>query len=357
MAITYELISGDLPPGIETTPDGKLTGSILYGERPTWTTPEGRLGVWDEMTPITVTLEVEAPVGRSIVAYQTTQIERGRDAALPWGLSLDGTTGVLSGTAQEVIDPFATPYLDTEIPLFVQPAGSLGTVDELTAVTLEVEATPQLGTATTTYWLVDGWLPPGLVLDPVTGAITGTAPEEFGLLESKTPQPRWNTAPGRLGMVNEFASFTTTVSATALLGTAISTYTVIDGSLPWGLVLNPLTGVIAGTAAEIKDPDEPPYIVPGGPGWQTASGSLGTFAHGAAVNLTLAAQPIAGRTLAFYSLWSETVLPLGLVLNRTTGAVTGTVSTQSPLGETSFSIAAFDSAGARSVRTFSITVS
>jgi hypothetical protein len=115
------------------------------------------------------------------------------------------------------------------------------------------------------------------------------------------------------------------LSATPLGSRTIARYTVVEGALPWGLKLNPATGVITGSVARLKNPgayvDVPKLPVPV---WSTAS-ALGTLNEYETANFTLAATPDTGRSMAKYII-REGALPWGLKLNSVTGAITGTAA-------------------------------
>lgn len=115
-------------------------------------------------------------------------------------------------------------------------------------------------------WSVTPALPGNLSLDPITGAITGTPGAQgttshtFTLRDSSTPQQTVqkqltltiNTAPPVLSIITTSLppgsvgqSYNETVQATG--GTGPLTWSIITGTLPQNLSLNPATGVISGT--------------------------------------------------------------------------------------------------------------
>ncbi len=120
------------------------------------------------------------------------------------------------------------------------------------------------GAAPYTYSIASGVLPTGLSLNPTTGAITGT-PTGTGTFNFTIQGTDANGCPGSRPYVIVIAAncpaialsptslpgiivgtpYSQTISASG--GLAPYTYSVVTGSLPPGLSLNPATGTIAGT--------------------------------------------------------------------------------------------------------------
>ena len=233
--VTLDTINGAL--------DGYLEASFISKADITWTTPSGTLGTYNEGQSFNKTFVASSTNGPPITY---TIIE-----PPPWGLTLNPTTGKLSGTFLDYTQGPVEPPIN--IPVWTTPAGSLGTFNEFASVTLTLVATPTSpGTSVDTYSLNDGVLPWGLTLNPTNGKITGN-PQDFTKQPNDpiTPKPTWTTAAGSLGTVAENASFSKT-----LVATPASTYTLQDGSLPFGITLNPTTGAVAGTFLPVNTPSE-----------------------------------------------------------------------------------------------------
>jgi hypothetical protein len=159
-----------------------------------------------------------------------------------------------------------------------------------------------LATGATGYGVQSGSLPPGLAL--VGATITGTP----------TPAPSapaWTTPAGSLGTASQGGAFSVTLAATGA-----AEFVVRSGLLPWGVTLAPATGALAGTLAVIGGPEDSPGSPPV---WTTAAGNLGTLWEGQAASLAVSATGADHYTI------SGGILPWGLVLDRTTGALTGTL--------------------------------
>jgi large repetitive protein len=158
-----------------------------------------------------------------------------------------------------------------------------------------------LATGASSYAVQAGALPPGLAIAGNT--ISGT-PRPSPLA------PTWSTAAGSLGVAAQGSGFTAALAATGAVG-----FVVRAGILPWGVTLNTATGVLAGTLAVIGGAEDSPGPAPT---WTTPTGTLGTLWEGGAASLTLSATGAAEYTI------SGGILPWGLVLDRTTGVLTGT---------------------------------
>ncbi len=158
-------------------------------------------------------------------------------------------------------------------PTWVTPAGIVSYGDTQTAVSnTNLLATDPFGFPIF-YYLVGGSFPSDVFLNATTGAITGSFPfvtedTEFDFTVSasngdsavtrdftiyvaaQTPANAsvWITPPGSVGEAYETTYFSTQLEAVDPLGQGV-TYVLLAGDLPEVTILNPSTGVLAGTVS------------------------------------------------------------------------------------------------------------
>jgi hypothetical protein len=305
-ADTFTVSSGTLPAGLILDP----ASGVIYGVPTTAGAATFAVTVTDSATPTadtatqTLSLTIDGPAPVSVtttdlpaatqgVAYSQILTASGgtqpytwavTSGTLPGGMTLDPSTGVLSGTptgsgsSQITVTATdsTTPTAQTataSLTLTVYSSGTLsittGTLAPDTAsVGTAYSATLDAGGGTAPYaWSVSsGALPPGLSLDPGSGVISGTPtaggayPFTVTVTDSSTPTAQSAsdsytitvTAPVALsitttslpaGTVNDAYSAGLAASG----GTAPYAWSVSSGALPAGLSLDPSTGAISGT--------------------------------------------------------------------------------------------------------------
>ena len=391
---TFAVTSGVLPAGLTLNADGTITGNpttpgvyaftvtATNGTRtaassPTYTI-NGAPTSLNYTTPVTyneqsaIAPNLPSPAGGTPTSYAVTL------GTLPAGLTLNAGTGIISGTptgptagsvsvtirgtnafgnASEVVVITVAPTAPTSLH-YITPA----TYTNGTPITANTPA--PVGGTPSSYAVTSGILPAGLSFNPNTGVISGTptAPTGGAILLTITGT---NTA----GSISQVISITVNNTATTALnyttpntyvdGTPIlvnnpnptggtpSGYIITAGSLPAGLTLDPVTGVISGT--------------PTAPVSNLSVTIQGTNAAGNAskpiVNTVNAAAPTAlhystpviytlgvpilndpnpvGGTPTTYTITAG-ALPSGLALNALSGVISGTPTavTGSPLSVT-----------------------
>ncbi len=224
------------------------------------------------------------PAGEVGVAYsRTLTVVNGTSpfvwsissGALPAGLTLNASTGLLSGTPSagassnftvQVVDG-SSQTATKAVTLVVAPAPTL-TFSPLGAevgVIYSQQPTITGGTGPFTWAISAGSLPPGVTLNASSGLVSGsptaagsfsmtvTATDSFGQVTNKTvtitvsASPAFATSMPPSGQVG--VAYSTSLSVTG--GTPPYSWSIIAGSLPAGLALNAGTGQLSGTPTTV----------------------------------------------------------------------------------------------------------
>jgi len=340
------------------------------------------------------------PAGTVGAIYSQTVVATGGTAPLVWtvsagalpaGLSLNSSTGLVSGTPTaagtsnitlQVTDANASAA-SKPFTLTIASALVIGNSSPLPPATVGANYTQVLaatgGTAPLLWTVTAGALPAGLALNSGTGQITGkpTAPGAFnftiqvadanGATGAKpfaltvNPAPAIGTTALPAGTVG--VPYSQAVAVTG--GTPPLLWTVNVGTLPAGLSLNSGTGLISGTPTvsgtytfgiQVTDSNQATaskvyvLVVSFSP-VITSNSPLPGGSVGASYSQTLA---VSGGTPPYT--WSLTAgtLPAGLSLNSATGQISGTPTTAAT---SSFTIQVVDSQKLTANKSFALVVS
>ncbi len=317
--------------------------------------------------------------------------------SLPPGLSLNASTGVLSGTPTTP-GAFAFTVTATDATGGQGAIGCTGSQPYTNAVgcgtiTLSPPSLPNAtvataysqsisasgGTAPYTYAVSAGSLPPGLALNPSTGSLSGapTATGSFSFTVAVTDArgctgsqaysfsvicPTILLAPPSLPGGFLASPYSQTLAASG--GTAPYTYAVTGGSLPGGFTLNGTTGLLSGTPATTGSF---PFTVTA----TDASGCSTSQAYTLVLTCpTILLSPLSLPNGMAATPYSQTIsasggtapyalsitggsLPPGLTFSAATGALAGIPTTS---GAFTFTVTATDANGCTAAKLYTITI-
>ena len=295
LAKTWRIRSGTLPAGLSFNPQtGEITGTpttrqsvtitveVSDGDSPVQvavndlifdivdTLPDGRLNeayyllLWANLKSPPYTWQVTSgslPPGLSLTNSQTTTTATITGKPLGIGTFIFELTLSDSGTPpQTVIRRYILPVYDPLVITTVSLTNTARTVPYASTITASG------GTLPYTYRITAGSLPVGLTLDPNTGVIAGTTNQPAGqssvftvmVTDSGNPSA---TAPMQLSLfVVDPLVITTANIPAVLLGAPLTLqlqaqggvspyggWSIAGGSLPPGLTLDPLSGLVQGT--------------------------------------------------------------------------------------------------------------
>jgi hypothetical protein len=300
-----------------------------------------------------------APYGFSIIS-----------GSLPAGLTLNSSTGVISGTPTTAgTYTFTSKVVDskgnsdtTTCTIVVNAAvnlacGTCGANKATVGTPYSSALSVTGGSAPYTYSISSGSLPPGITLNTSTGAISGTPTtagtytftskvvDAKGKSDTQTctlvvivPVINLNCGPCSASKGTVGSSYSATMTVTG--GSGTNTFSIATGSLPPGLSLNASTGTISGTPTTAgtytftskvvdkngnSDTDTCTIVIQGSP-VNLSCGSCGSgkayTGQGYYTNMSVSG----GSGPYTFSIISGT-LPNGLSLNTSTGVVSGTPTT------------------------------
>jgi hypothetical protein len=261
-----------------------IPNAFIVSNSPSWVTPAGTLAVLlNTSRTVPNNTAVSATINdSSALTYRVIS------GALPDGISLNQSTGAITGTATAVATTTSFAFtirviannelsrfadrtfgivVTAPVPSWVTPAGTLVDYQDANRiVTFTVQAT---GTGTVTYTLASGALPPNTTLNATSGTISGTTtPVATDTTYSFTIRATVNGDSYRttdrtftikiyapiiafstlasLGSTYDLQPQTLSVAAAATTGTI--SYNLQSGTLPSGCSLNTSTGSLGTTS-------------------------------------------------------------------------------------------------------------
>jgi hypothetical protein len=413
---SWAVTTGSLPAGlslnaatgvISGTPSGTFTGTTNFivtvtdSESPK-KTASANLSIAITASTLSV-MTASLPAGSINTAYsQTLQAKGGitpytwavTTGSLPAGLTLNATTGVISGSPSGTFVGavnFTVTVTDSETPTPQKASAALSITISVAPLSVTTSGSLPAGIVNSVYvgatlqaaggispytWSVTtGSLPAGLILNSATGAISGTpttaGTTNFTVTVTDSETPTAKTASASLSItVNPAVTVTTTSLPAGVIGTSYPgatlqatggvtpyTWAITVGSLPAGLTLNAATGAISGTPSgtltgtvnftvTVTDSETPKKTATANLSIAISVSTLSVMTTslpggsiGTAYNQTLQAK----GGITPYT-WTVTVgsLPAGLTLNATTGVISGSPS-GTFVGAVNFTVTVTDS--------------
>ncbi len=302
---TWSVVSGTIPAGLTLNASSGLiagspttpgTSSFSVQVKDSSSTPQTANANYSLVLvgPLSVAT-VSLPGGQAKSTYSVTLSSSGGQApyvwsvtsgSLPAGLTLNGSTGVISGTPTasgtssftvQVSDAPSIPQTASRTLALTVAAQSQGTPLQVTSTSLASGQTKTAysaslsatgGTAPYAWSIASGSLPTGLSLSGTSGVISGT-PSAAGSssftvqVTDSSSTPQLATQPLSITVTNASAPPALAISTTALAGaqmqsgysstltatggTSPYSWSVSSGSLPGGLSLSAPSGVLSGT--------------------------------------------------------------------------------------------------------------
>jgi uncharacterized protein YjdB len=400
--VTWSTLSS----GIATVSGTGVVTGVAAGTTTVFATAEGKTGTATVIvTGATLDIATTSlPNGTRGVTYSQSILATGgsgartwsvSSGALPAGLSLGTTTGLLTGTPTaagtfsfSVRVASADGQSDTQALslIIVQPTLAIQTTT-LPAATRNTAYAQTLvaagGNGTNTWSVTSGSTPAGLSLASATGVISGT-PTTTGTssftvrVQSGDGQtdtrgfsitvgssiPTLSITTTSLANATQNAAYTQTLTATG--GNGVNTWSVSVGTLPAGLALASSTGVISGTPTAAGTSSFTVQVQSADGQIDTQPLSITVTASFATLTVTTSSLPSGTRGTAYsqtlgatggngVNTWSVSAgaLPAGLALASATGVVSGIPTTA---GTASFTVRVQSGDGQTATKPLSITI-
>lgn len=381
-------VSPDLPAGLSLDPvTGVISGTPTAGQAVSTYTVTGTDGTSTASVGVSIRIAGILPPSQTLTGAvgETLQASAPLDATgfsgavtysvlpdLPDGLSMDASTGVISGTPTDTQAPqrytiTATDGTQTSTADVTIRIVSVTPVSQTVSATVGSPMTPTAALTAqnfggTVVYSVSPDLPAGLSLDPDTGVVSGTPTVgQYSADYTVTATGGEGTASAlvsiRVAGLSPMTQTLTSAAGSPMTPSADLSAAGFDGTvtysispaLPAGLSFDTETGRISGTPAE--EHAEQTYTITGTGGAQSASATValrtvglspdaqavvGTVGSSITATAALTAQYF-GDTVA-YSV--SPALPDGLTLDTKTGVISGTPTAAQPM--TDYTISATD---------------